>query len=115
MDTEFRRRFFANGFLAKTGKLDIGVKMTRHSMSDKHFVDQPIIDRTRYESHPDCESLVCFVFDPDGRIPNVNAINSDMNKGQANCMFVCSFFRESNNVTSTHNNTTHAKPVLRMV
>lgn len=65
-------------FLLKPEKLVIEVKMTRQSMSDKHLVDQLIIDRTRYESHPDCESLVCFVYDPDGRISNANAITSDL-------------------------------------
>jgi REase_DpnII-MboI len=65
-------------FLLKPEKLVIEVKMTRKSMSDKDLVDQLIVDRTRYESHPDCESLICFVYDPDGRISNPNAITSDL-------------------------------------
>ncbi len=67
-------------FLLKPEKLVIEVKMTRKSMTDKDLVDQLIVDRTRYESHPDCESLVCFVYDPDGRIANPNAITSDLEK-----------------------------------
>ena len=65
-------------FLLKPEKTVIEVKMTRKSMSDKDLVDQLIVDLTRYENHPDCEMLVCFVYDPDGRIGNPNAIISDL-------------------------------------
>jgi hypothetical protein len=65
-------------FLLKPEKLVLEVKMTRRSMSDKDLVDQLIVDRNRYENHPDCEQLVCFVYDPDGRIGNPVAIASDL-------------------------------------
>jgi DpnII restriction endonuclease len=65
-------------FLLKPERIVIEVKMTRRSMSDKDLVDQLIVDRGRYENHPDCEQLVCFVYDPDGRIGNPVAIISDL-------------------------------------
>lgn len=65
-------------FLLKPEKIVIEVKMTRKSMSDKDLVDQLIVDRGRYENHPDCEQLICFVYDPDGRIGNPVAIVSDL-------------------------------------
>ena len=67
-------------FLLKPEKLVIEVKMTRKSMSDKDLVNQLIVDRVRYESHPDCESLICFVYDPEGRISNPTAITSDLER-----------------------------------
>ena len=65
-------------FLLKPEKLVIEVKMTRRSMSERDLVDQLLIDRGRYEIHPDCEHLVCFIYDPDGRVGNAAAIVSDL-------------------------------------
>lgn len=65
-------------FLLKPEKIVIEVKMTRRSLSEKDLVDQLIVDRGRYENHPDCKQLVCFVYDPDGRIGNPVAIVSDL-------------------------------------
>lgn len=41
--------------------------------------DQLIIDVDRYKAHPDCEKLICFVYDPEGRIGNPNGIIADLN------------------------------------
>lgn len=71
-------------FLLKPERVVIEVKMTRKSMTVKDLVDQLIIDRGRYENHPDCENLVCFVYDPDGRIGNTVAIKSDIESTQTN-------------------------------
>lgn len=40
--------------------------------------EQLIIDRVRYERHPDCDTLVCFVYDPEGRIGNPRGIERDL-------------------------------------
>jgi len=71
-------------FLLKPERIVIEVKMTRKSMTVKDLVDQLIIDRGRYENHPDCENLVCFVYDPDGRIGNRVAVISDLESTQTN-------------------------------
>ena len=39
-----------------------------------------IIDRARYEVHPDCKALVCFVYDPEGKIGNPVGIERDLEK-----------------------------------
>ena len=49
-------------------------------MTDKDLGDQLIIDVDRYKSHPDCDTLVCFVYDPEGRIGNPNGLCSDLNE-----------------------------------
>ena len=67
-------------FLLKNEKIVIEVKKTRRGLDDKELGDQLIIDVDRYKVHPDCERLVCFVYDPEGRIGNPNGIMADLNK-----------------------------------
>lgn len=67
-------------FLLKAEKIVIEVKKTRASMKAKDLGEQLIIDRARYESHPDCKTLVCFVYDPEGRIGNPVGLERDLEK-----------------------------------
>lgn len=67
-------------FLLKNEKVVIEVKKTRKGLSEKEVGDQLIIDVDRYNAHPDCKKLVCFVYDPEGRIGNPNGLMSDLNK-----------------------------------
>lgn len=65
-------------FLLKPEKTVIEVKKTRKSLSSKEVGDQLIIDITRYKAHPDCQVLLCFVYDPEGRIGNPACIENDL-------------------------------------
>ena len=67
-------------FLLKAEQIVIEVKKTRASMKGKDLGEQLIIDRARYEAHPDCKTLVCFVYDPEGRIGNPVGIERDLEK-----------------------------------
>ncbi len=67
-------------FLLKEEKIVIEVKKTRDSMKDKDLGEQLIIDIAKYKSHPDCKKLLCFVYDPDGRIVNPEGIVRDLEK-----------------------------------
>lgn len=67
-------------FLLKIEKIVIEVKKTRQGLADKELGDQLIIDVERYKTHPDCEKLFCFVYDPEGRIGNPNGITNDLNR-----------------------------------
>ena len=67
-------------FLLKNERVVIEVKKTRKGLDDKELGDQLIIDVDRYKVHPDCKRLVCFVYDPEGRIGNPNGIMADLNK-----------------------------------
>lgn len=53
-------------------------------MKDKDLGEQLIIDIANYKSHPDCNSLICFVYDPDGRIVNPDGIVKDLEKDNKN-------------------------------
>ncbi|WP_411911464.1 PD-(D/E)XK nuclease domain-containing protein [Pectobacterium versatile] len=33
-----------------------------------------------YQTHPDCETLVCFVYDPEGKIANPAGVEHDLEK-----------------------------------
>lgn len=67
-------------FLLNAEEIVIEVKMTRKGLKEKDLVDQLLVDIARYEEHPHCKTLVCFVYDPDGRIGNTAAIVADLEK-----------------------------------
>lgn len=67
-------------FLLKNEKLILELKKTRESMTDKDLGEQLIIDIAKYKSHPDSKILICFVYDPEGRIGNPYGIESDLNE-----------------------------------
>lgn len=65
-------------FLIKQEKIVIEAKKTRDGLSGKQVGEQLIIDIERYKVHPDCQTLICFVYDPDGRIVNPAGIENDL-------------------------------------
>ena len=67
-------------FLLKEEKIIIEVKKTRKSLGGKELGEQLIIDIEKYKNHPDCKTLYCFVYDPEGRIPNPQGIEKDLNR-----------------------------------
>lgn len=56
----------------------IEIKKTRESMSTKQLGDQLIVDIAKYKKHPQCSRLICFVYDPEGRIKNPRGIENDL-------------------------------------
>jgi len=67
-------------FLLKTEQIVIEVKKTRSNLKAKQLGEQLIIDIAKYKTHPDCKTLYCFVYDPDGYITNPRGIENDLNK-----------------------------------
>ena len=61
-------------------KTVIEVKKTRDSMTDKKLSEELIIDIEKYQKHPDCEKIYCFVYDPDTILRNPAAIKNDLEK-----------------------------------
>lgn len=70
-------------FLLKNEKVVIEVKKTRQGLADKEIGNQLIEDIERYRIHPDCQKLICFVYDPEGRIGNVMGVMNDLNSRHA--------------------------------
>ncbi|NVM64499.1 hypothetical protein FHW88_002788 [Mucilaginibacter sp. SG538B] len=67
-------------FALREFKMVIEVKKTRSSLKHKHVADQLIIDIERYRNHPLCQTLICFVYDPDGYINNPRGFENDLNR-----------------------------------
>lgn len=65
-------------FLLKREKVVIEVKKTRQSLSMSDLGAQLLVDLARYQHHPDCSMLVCFVYDPEGRIGNPVGLERDL-------------------------------------
>jgi len=62
----------------KEEKIVLEVKKTRKKLSEKEIGEQLIIDIAKYQKHPDCETLVCFIYDPEGRIGNPVGLINDL-------------------------------------
>ena len=56
----------------------IELKKTRQSMSTKELGEQLIVDIAKYKKHPQCSRLICFVYDPEGRVTNPRGIENDL-------------------------------------
>lgn len=67
-------------FLLKNEQIGIEIKMTRDGLSDKEIGCQLTEDVKRYQAHPDCRRLMCFVYDRDCRIQNPSALIADLSQ-----------------------------------
>lgn len=65
-------------FLLKNEKIVIEVKKTRKWLDDKEIGKQLINDIANYKQHPDCDQLICFVYDPDWYIRNPRWLEDDL-------------------------------------
>lgn len=66
-------------FLLPQEKIVIEIKKTRKGLADKEVGTQLLIDIARYQSHPNCKNLICFVYDPESRIGNPKGLENDLN------------------------------------
>jgi hypothetical protein len=67
-------------FLLKQEEVIVEIKKTRKGLEAKELGDQLLVDIQRYKAHPSCGTLVCFVYDPEGRIGNPSGIENDLNR-----------------------------------
>ena len=65
-------------FLLKPERVIIETKMTRARLGQRELVQELTIDKAQYRTHPDCETLICFVYDPDHRVQNPVALERDL-------------------------------------
>lgn len=65
-------------FLLKQERIVVEVKKTRMGLAHREVGEQLIVDIERYKNHPDCKLLVCFVYDPEGRIGNPRGVENDL-------------------------------------
>jgi hypothetical protein len=67
-------------FLLKNEKIVVEAKMASQKLKDKQIGEQIFIDIKRYQAHPDCNTLVCFVYDPDGFLKNPAGLTADISR-----------------------------------
>jgi len=67
-------------FLLKNEKIVIEVKKTRKGLDAKKLGEELTLDKAKYRTHPDCKTLLCFVYDPEGRIANPRGIENDLSE-----------------------------------
>jgi len=65
-------------FVLKKEQVAIETKKSREKLTDKEIGEELIIDIAKYKEHPDCRTLVCFVYDPEGRIRNAVGLKRDL-------------------------------------
>lgn len=64
----------------KEEKIFVELKKTRQGLTPKILGEQLIVDIVKYANHPDCRALICFVYDPEGRIGNPVGIEKDLER-----------------------------------
>jgi hypothetical protein len=57
----------------------VELKMMRPSLTTRKLRDELLVDIRTYQTHPDCRTLFCVVYDPDGRISNPRGFEADLN------------------------------------
>jgi hypothetical protein len=67
-------------FLLKQQQIIIELKMTRPGLGASQIADQLIVDIERYKKHPDCFTIVCFVYDPSRLIENPIGLENDLSR-----------------------------------
>ncbi len=66
--------------LLKREQIVIETKMTRANLDQRRVAEELAIDKEVYRSHPDCQTLVCFVYDPTHRLANPTALEDDLSE-----------------------------------
>jgi hypothetical protein len=65
-------------FLLKPERVVVETKFVREDHDDRKITNELLIDRERYRAHQDCQTLVCYVYDPFRRLRNPEAIQNDL-------------------------------------
>ncbi|MFX0063338.1 MAG: hypothetical protein ACFFC7_14270, partial [Candidatus Hermodarchaeota archaeon] len=71
-------------FMLKEEQIVIEVKKTREGLDERKLGDQISSDIERYRSHPDCLTLIFFVYDPEAQIPNPKGFENDLSGEREN-------------------------------
>ncbi len=83
IDTDEWTPCYSNGaplttLLLNDSRLAVIVKKTRPGLNAKDLTDLLRIDAERYRSHGRCTTLLCFMYDPEGRIGNPRGLEASL-------------------------------------
>lgn len=65
-------------YLLDWEKTVVVVKQTRSGLTTRDLAEQIAADAARYSTRPNGTTLVCFVYDPDGRVGNPRGLEADL-------------------------------------
>lgn len=65
-------------YLLDWEKTVVVVKQTRAGLTARELAEQIAADTARYSARPNGGTLVCFVYDPDGRVGNPRGLEADL-------------------------------------
>jgi hypothetical protein len=83
IDTEEWTPSYSSGatrttLLLNESRLAVIVKKTRPGLTVKDLTDQVRVDAARYRFHGRCITLLCFMYDPDGRIGDPQGLEASL-------------------------------------
>lgn len=71
-------------FLLKEEEIGIEVKKTSKTSNEKKIGSELAEDLIKYQKHPNCKTLFCFIYDPENRISNPYGFRKDFEKIKEN-------------------------------
>lgn len=85
---DIRTEEWTPSYAGKSSRMDfflppdnvIETKKTRVGLAAKEIGSQLIEDIARYRAHQGCKRLICFVYDPEGRVTNPRGIEDDLSR-----------------------------------
>ena len=78
MDAELCGRSPAYDVFAQRQSACSAREKTRNGLTVKDLTEQLRIDTERYRTKSRCTSLLCFIYDPEGRIGNPRALETSL-------------------------------------
>ena len=70
-------------FLLPLAHIVVTAKLTRSGWGAGELGAQLAADTQRYQRHPGCQTLVCFVYDPEGRLPDPRGLENELSGDRA--------------------------------
>ena len=85
---DIRPEEYTPSYASKSARMDfflpdietvVEIKKTRATLNEKKLAEELLIDIARYKKHSSCKTLICFIYDPEGRISNPSGLENDLN------------------------------------
>ena len=59
-------------------RIVIQAKKTKPGLGAKEIANQVAVEAEHYSTHPNCQTLFCFVYDPEGRIGDPRGLEASL-------------------------------------
>jgi hypothetical protein len=89
---DVRRESWTPSYAGRSSRVDfwlpleqlvIETKKTRQGLGAKELGDELLIDIGHYKEFQSCNRLICFIYDPDGRVANPRGLERDLSRKEA--------------------------------